>query len=52
MSEDEKNDARVTLYLPSKLLEWVKVRAAKDRKRPNAVIVEAVEEARQKDGDR
>lgn len=43
--EDPKNDARVTVYLPSDLLRRVKVKAAEDGKRPNTVIVEILEAA-------
>jgi hypothetical protein len=48
--EEPKNDGRFNLYLPADLLEWVKVKAAKERRRPNAVIVEALEAARKREG--
>jgi hypothetical protein len=45
-----ENDARFSLYLPSDLLEWAKVKAAKERRRTNDVIVEAVRTAKREDG--
>lgn len=51
-TEDESrgNDARFNLYLPAELLEWVKVKAAKERRRANGIIVEALEAARTREG--
>ncbi len=42
--EKAKNDTRFTLYLPGELLEEVKIRAARERRRVNAVIIEALEQ--------
>lgn len=44
--DDPRNDARFNLYLPAELLEWVKVKAAKERRRANSIIVEALDAAR------
>lgn len=49
---EPKNDARFTLWLPGDLLEEVKIKAVRERRPTNAVIVEAIKQALKLDDSR